>query len=1167
VTSVAAPSRLRAVAARLVHAPGVSASALVAFSAAAVGAGLGRSLVTTYLPVLLERIRDAPGLIGTVMLVNTVAGFVVPLAAGVWSDRLRLHGHGRTLPLVLGGTLVAAGGLAAIALGHASSYVALALLAAVTYVGLNAVTTGHRALIPETFDDDGRGAATAGEELAMLVGTLAGVALGGVLVAQAGWAPFALGAAVLPLLAVPTVRRMRGRERPAPARELPRHPGLRYYARAALRPGGRLVLAAQWLWVLGYVGLPPFFVLYADRVLGLGPAAAGGLLAAFGLLTGAAMLGAGAIAAERRAAVLLVAAPLMGAGLLAVAAASSVPVAAAALVPVAAGFGALTALGFPVFARHIPEGEEGAYSALYFAVRALAAVVALPAAGWTIAATGSYRAVFVLGGVAALLAVVPLARLERRTLTPDRLPPAARRVAALVAGTAAAFGLALLIDRTELLEADEAVFDALRSGFGVTPHWVDALLVDPHLQNYTALSVITGLAAWRWGDGRGVRAALRVVLAGLLAYAAVRTCWALWERPRPQEVLGALAANGHDWSGFPSFPSGHAAVTAAIVVAAWRQVPRLLVPLALYLLVIALTRVTYGAHFPSDVLLAVGLGWLAAGVAVPARLPVPRLEAPQLRLWAGGLAVAALALFVVLTLAVGAPVSPDGALLAAREERAIQLALLAFAAVCLVAAWRHPRAGASLVVVGSLLGVFAAAQYTPGFAVFAALALAVPGTLFLLARRDAGRGTVAFVVAVMAVGGVAALAVHDAAFGPATAQSSTAPPPPGPVAWAWSGAVGADGVTVTARLTRPGRARLLVAERPDLRGALASAPARTEPLRTVSLRVGGLRAGTRHWYALEVDGRLVRDRVGSFRTVPRGRSSFTFAFSSCARTGSNAAVFDAIRAVDPLFFLVSGDLFYADIDENSRSRFLTAYDRLLTQPAPAALLRSTAAAYVWDDHDFGGAAGSSSESAPAARWAFDAAVPHHPLGGRTINQAFTAGRVRFLLLDTRSARVPGVTMLGREQLAWLERELVVARDRAALTVVVSPVPWIGGEADGWGGYPAERARLSRLVARERITNLLMLAGDAHMLAIDDGSNSDHSGTGRGGFPVFHAGALDRPGSVKGGPYSEGAFPGAGQFGTVTVRDEGARVTVTLTGRDRTGAPVVTHRFTRTVPAR
>jgi Na+/melibiose symporter-like transporter len=107
---------------RRIHAATPSgAAALIAFSAAAVGAGLGRALLTTYLPVLLERIRDAPGLIGTVMLVNTATGLLVPLVVGVWSDRLRDGGHGRTLPFVLGGSIVAAGGLIALARGHASS--------------------------------------------------------------------------------------------------------------------------------------------------------------------------------------------------------------------------------------------------------------------------------------------------------------------------------------------------------------------------------------------------------------------------------------------------------------------------------------------------------------------------------------------------------------------------------------------------------------------------------------------------------------------------------------------------------------------------------------------------------------------------------------------------------------------------------------------------------------------------------------------------------------------------------------------------------------------------------------------------------------------------------------------------------------------------------------
>lgn len=45
--------------------------------------------------------------------------------------------------------------------------------------------------------------------------------------------------------------------------------------------------------------------------------------------------------------------------------------------------------------------------------------------------------------------------------------------------------------------------------------------------------------------------------------------------------------------------------------------------------------------------------------------------------------------------------------------------------------------------------------------------------------------------------------------------------------------------------------------------------------------------------------------------------------------------------------------------------------------------------------------------------------------------------------------------------------------------------------------------------------------------------------------------------MKGGPYSEGAFPGAGQFGSVEVSDDGGpTVGVELTGRTWDGEVLV-----------
>ncbi len=71
----------------------------------------------------------------------------------------------------------------------------------------------------------------------------------------------------------------------------------------------------------------------------------------------------------------------------------------------------------------------------------------------------------------------------------------------------------------------------------------------------------------------------------------------------------------------------------------------------------------------------------------------------------------------------------------------------------------------------------------------------------------------------------------------------------------------------------------------------------------------------------------------------------------------------------------------------------------------------------------------------------------------------------------------------------------------------------------------------------------------HSVTIDDGTKSGYAAGGAGGFPVIHAGALDREPQSKGGPYSRGVFPGGGQFGTHHVAADGPTVTVTLRGLD------------------
>jgi len=394
----------------------------------------------------------------------------------------------------------------------------------------------------------------------------------------------------------------------------------------------------------------------------------------------------------------------------------------------------------------------------------------------------------------------------------------------------------------------------------------------------------------------------------------------------------------------------------------------------------------------------------------------------------------------------------------------------------------------------------------------------------------------------------------------------------GPVAWIWSGAVTATSAQVNAHLNQPSEeVRLAVSSDPGLADAIysPSAAAGEESDNTVALTVDSLKPGSEYYYALEIDGRLDTTRQGRFRTFPEGPSSFRFTFSNGADTGSNMPVFDAIAAEDPLFVLNTGDFFYGDIDDNDIERFRDAFFASLTAPRRQAMFGAVPVAYVWDDHDFGpNNTDKTNPSREAARLAYQEIVPHYPLADdpadhpdcpyseaeacRTINQSFAVGRAYFILTDLRSERDPRFSwrdddksMMGSVQRAWLEDQLEFAADNYELVFLISSVPWIEREsifAGGWGAFAAERERLADAIRDSGIENLIILAGDAHMIALDDGSHSDYASGGGAGVPVMHGGSLNRKGSRKGGPYSHGTFPNPsaqdGQYALVEVTDEG-----------------------------
>lgn len=319
-----------------------------------------------------------------------------------------------------------------------------------------------------------------------------------------------------------------------------------------------------------------------------------------------------------------------------------------------------------------------------------------------------------------------------------------------------------------------------------------------------------------------------------------------------------------------------------------------------------------------------------------------------------------------------------------------------------------------------------------------------------------------------------------------------------------------------------------------------------------SLEIDNLLPHTKYYYAVQSEGILdaSSEDIGSFTTFANGPFSYSFTIGSCA-INSNHRVFDVMRNMSPDFYICMGDLHYWNPNSATNINIHRApYEDVLTKPRLARFLKQTPIVYMWDDHDFSGNDSDSSfVGKQNARLAYHEYVPHYPLAfgpgqWNPIAQAFTAGRVRFILTDLRSERYTGQIM-NPSQLAWFESECLYARDNDLMIAWMSSYSWSGTGTDNWAYYASDRSQINDFLFCNNIKNLFIMSGDAHMLGIDDGTNADFSTGACPGYkyPIFQAAALNQNGSYKGGTYNQGGyFPNPslyyGQFGKVSVNDSG-----------------------------
>ncbi|MDO5687469.1 MAG: phosphatase PAP2 family protein [Neisseria sp.] len=125
---------------------------------------------------------------------------------------------------------------------------------------------------------------------------------------------------------------------------------------------------------------------------------------------------------------------------------------------------------------------------------------------------------------------------------------------------------------------------------------------------------LAGVAAWQYGGSNGVDFFRTGVMAYLIELSLYFFLKNTIRRPRPHG-LGGLSALINPSDTF-SFPSGHTA--AAFVFATLCAVffPAFALPALIAAVLIGLSRVVLGVHYPSDIAAGAALGVACAGVAL-----------------------------------------------------------------------------------------------------------------------------------------------------------------------------------------------------------------------------------------------------------------------------------------------------------------------------------------------------------------------------------------------------------------------------------------------------------------------------------------------------------------------------------------------------------------------
>lgn len=229
------------------------------------------------------------------------------------------------------------------------------------------------------------------------------------------------------------------------------------------------------------------------------------------------------------------------------------------------------------------------------------------------------------------------------------------------------------------------------------------------------------------------------------------------------------------------------------------------------------------------------------------------------------------------------------------------------------------------------------------------------------------------------------------------------------------------------------------------------------------------------------------------------------AFGSCSKESKAQPILETIVSNKPELFIYLGDNIYGDTEDMGVLR--NKYDRLGAKPEFQKLKETCPLIATWDDHDYGkNDAGKEypkkeeskkvmleffEETATSARWEHEGIYTSYFFKD-------SSHTLQIILLDNRTfrssicvrKRTPkriGIywpckdtsgTMLGEQQWAWLEEQLLLPADLRIIGTSTQFLADFNGY-EAWANMPWERDKMLRLIKRTKAKGVLFISGDTH----------------------------------------------------------------------------------------